>query len=243
MKKEIKFFDNFISQYDKSCKEIAYKIRHTYKVTNIAQNLALFLNLDDELTKKVYLSALFHDLGRFPQWEEYQTFIDSKSFDHGDKSCEILKNNGICDEIILKAVKYHNKYELPKDLTEEERLVCEIVRDADKLDILHYKWKLDDKKHKIKDNIIRCFEKEKLVPNDLVKYPVDGILRQLSFIYDLNFDESKDMVFASDIIDRNIDLIYSSCKDKKVFYIQDLLDTYLAKELGVRKYERIRKKI
>ena len=244
MKKEIQFFENFVNQYDKDCKEIAYKIRHTYKVTNYAQNIAMFLNLSSEQIKTAYLCALFHDLGRFPQWDEYQTFIDKDSFDHGDKSYEILKENGFDNEVILKAVKYHNKYALPSDLTEEEELQCKIVRDADKLDILHHKWTIDDKKRKISEDIIRCFEKHKLVSNDMVKHSVDAILRQLSFIYDLNFDESKEMVYVSNVIDRNINLVLDSCKNKDdVYYIADLLDGYLAKELGVKRYERIRKKI
>ena len=94
MKEDIYFFDNFIKNYDKNDKEIAYKIRHTYKVTNFSQNIAMFLNLDKEQIKMAYLCALFHDLGRFPQWKKYHTFKDEHSFDHGDKSYEILKKNG-----------------------------------------------------------------------------------------------------------------------------------------------------
>ena len=143
----------------------------------------------------------------------------------------------------MAIVKYHNKYTLPNDLTEEEKLQCMILRDADKLDILRHKWTLEHDKHKISKSIIECFEKGVMVSNNMVKYPVDAILRQLSFIYDINFDVSKDIIYTSNVVDRNIDLVYKACKDKKVYYIWDLLDNYLAKELGVKKYERIRKKI
>ena len=243
MKREIMFFEKFVSNYDLSIDELQYKLLHTYRVVNYAKNIANFLELDERLVDKVYISALFHDLGRFPQFSEYHTFLDQKSFDHGDKSYEILKSINYKDETVLNAVKYHNKYEVPQHLSEEDKLVCNIVRDADKLDILHYRWKIDKQKHKISQDIVTCFEKHKLVENTKVKYPVDAILRQLSFIFDLNFDVSLDMVYSSNVIDRNIDIVLESCKDKKAYQIQEILDNYVAKKLGVKKYERIRKKI
>ena len=243
MKKEIEFFENFVKSYDLNIEELQLKLLHTYRVVNYSKNIANFLQLNKKQVDTAICSALFHDLGRFPQFSEYKTFSDSKSYDHGDKSYKILKENNYKNKTVLKAVKYHNKYKLPNDLSEEELLQCNIVRDADKLDILHYKWKINKHKYKISDDIINCFERKVLIPNSMVKNEVDLILRQLSFIFDINFDISLDMIYSSNIIDKNIDLVYKSCKDEKVFYIENILDEYVAKRLGVKKYERIRKKI
>ena len=39
-------------------------------------------------------------------------------------------------QIIEKAIRLHNAYRLPEDLTQRERMFCDILRDADKIDIL-----------------------------------------------------------------------------------------------------------
>ena len=36
------------------------------------------------------LAALFHDVSRFKQYREFQTFRDADSFDHGEMSAEIF---------------------------------------------------------------------------------------------------------------------------------------------------------
>ena len=84
--------------------------------------------------------------GRFEQWTKYKSFDDLKTIDHGDLGEELLfkkgliKNFKLDDEfydIVSKAIKYHNKYELPDDLTVREKMHAKIVRDADKLDIIY----------------------------------------------------------------------------------------------------------
>ena len=39
-------------------------------------------------------------------------------------------------QTIEKAIRLHNAYRLPEDLTQRERMFCDILRDADKIDIL-----------------------------------------------------------------------------------------------------------
>ena len=41
------------------------------------------------------------------------------------------------DEIIRKAIKNHNKFEIEKRLTEKELIFAKIIRDADKIDIIY----------------------------------------------------------------------------------------------------------
>ena len=41
------------------------------------------------------------------------------------------------DELIIKAVRNHNKYKIEEGLNERELLHAKIIRDADKLDIMY----------------------------------------------------------------------------------------------------------
>ena len=92
------------------------------------------------------LTGLLHDIGRFEQVKIYDTYNDLVSVDHAFLGFKILEkndyiNNYIEDEdtkkIVLKAVLEHNKFKVEEDLDERTKMFCNIVRDADKLDILN----------------------------------------------------------------------------------------------------------
>ena len=124
---------------------IPLKYHHTYRVVDYAEQIAISENLSKKDIDLAKTAALLHDIARFRQAKEYDTFDDSKSFDHGDYGYGILKNenyimqyvdNEVDAEAVLKAVKYHNKKYLDADVTDYERKICQIARDADKLDIM-----------------------------------------------------------------------------------------------------------
>ncbi len=86
--------------------------------------------------------AWLHDVGRFPQLRDYNTFQDAKSIDHAARSAEVVEAGGWLDELeagerkrVLQAVALHNKKEVPSSLDAAAADICHLVRDADKLDI------------------------------------------------------------------------------------------------------------
>jgi putative nucleotidyltransferase with HDIG domain len=88
-------------------------------------------------------AALVHDIGRFAQFERFGTYRDDMSVDHGDIGAQVLREGGFLAELgvserecVMTAVRLHNKRELPDGLDPLFRSVCEVVRDADKLDIV-----------------------------------------------------------------------------------------------------------
>jgi hypothetical protein len=98
--------------------------------------------LDESLTFCVHLGALFHDVGRFPQYARYGTFNDRISVDHGRMSVNVLRESGVLDSlpdrdrrVVLASVFLHNKPSLPEHLHFRLKCVVRILRDADKLDI------------------------------------------------------------------------------------------------------------
>ena len=69
------------------------KIGHTFDVCSITDYIT-------EKERSVFdargrylarLAALFHDVSRFKQYKEFQTFRDADSFDHGEMSAENFK--------------------------------------------------------------------------------------------------------------------------------------------------------
>lgn len=121
------------------------KKEHSVRVCEHCLMLADSMEWDDakELWT-AYAIGLLHDIGRFPQYAEYGTFLDSQSIDHGDLAEDILKKRLPRGEIpewemrcLLAAVKYHNKKDLPTNIPLGIYRWCALVRDADKIDIFH----------------------------------------------------------------------------------------------------------
>ncbi|MBR2364102.1 MAG: HD domain-containing protein [Lentisphaeria bacterium] len=124
------------------------KIHHTLDVCRIGEyimeNDPRWKNTSPEERFTGYCTCLAHDLSRFPQYRDFGTLRDELSFDHGEKSADILRKRQFLLpgfsagelEKVIRAVGVHNKRSIPEEYPEEERLLAELVRDADKLSIL-----------------------------------------------------------------------------------------------------------
>ena len=125
------------------------KIIHTRHVAENCIDLAGYMGLDEYDTDLAWVIGELHDFARFVQAVGTKTFRDSDRFNHAKLGARILFVHGMIEDIIpnyaeiseqdktvmYKAVYYHSDFALPEDLTDRERLFCEIIRDADKLDI------------------------------------------------------------------------------------------------------------
>lgn len=128
------------------------KVEHTFRVCDHACRIldtlddepceALRALADGEACQAARLAALFHDCGRFPQFEQYRTFLDAASVDHAVLSFRTMRDEGFLrgesdrvKRLANCAVLLHNKHILPSKLDAHARFVTDIVRDADKLDI------------------------------------------------------------------------------------------------------------
>lgn len=96
-----------------------------------------------ELTYACHVAALYHDIGRFPQYRDYGTFADALSVNHATLSARTLVREGMLKTeskrvrgLVVGAVAMHNRYALPRGISAALRLVTNVVRDADKLDII-----------------------------------------------------------------------------------------------------------
>ena len=138
-------FDRYVKQFDFDKNGIEYKYYHSYRVQKYSEMIADSLNLKGDKKELATTIGLLHDIGRFYQLDEYKTY-DDKKFDHADYGAKLLFEDNLIEEfnlnkdwyeIIRKAVKNHNKYEIEEGLNEEELFYAKLIRDADKIDILN----------------------------------------------------------------------------------------------------------
>ena len=233
MNKEVEIFENFIKNFDMNIPDLKRKYDHTYRVVDYAEDIAKSLNLDESEVTRAKVCALFHDLGRFPQFSEYKTFIDSESIDHGDKSEDVLKDYDYNDDIVLKAVKYHNKREVPI-FDELTNIHCNIVRDADKLDIMDMQVnELDRYDYEYPNGIIDCFKNHTLLDNRYANNNFINLLRMLAFIFDLNYKRSVDIIIEKNIIERKLKILRKNKNNKEVDIIEKEIKKYLKERFDV----------
>ena len=121
------------------------KQEHTLRVLAEAESLASAENFSETEKFLLYCAALFHDLSRVEQFVRFQTYNDADSFDHGERSYQlILQDDWLPQElsaeegqIVLTAVRFHNKRSVPENISAAELKILAAVRDADKTDIFN----------------------------------------------------------------------------------------------------------
>ena len=176
-------YDRYVDTYREANGELPVMMRlkrvHTAFVVKNAELIADGEGFDAVTRETALAAALLHDTGRYEQLKRYNTFRDSDSVDHAVFSHDIVKEKGWLDQVlgesksevvvvqwkdaILKAVLYHNRRDLPKEIEDPlststsslhlESLAAHTVRDADKLDIFrvledqvaHTDWRKDSR--------------------------------------------------------------------------------------------------
>lgn len=227
-----------VKNYDINDNNIAGKLYHSYRVMDYSILLAKHNNFKEEDEEIAALAGLLHDYSRFEQWTEYQTYSDIKSIDHGDLAVKrLFEDNEIINyctnenyyDKIYDAIKYHNKYDFPKTLSEHNQLFCKTVRDADKLDIFYLLGiepnLMKQDYYDISKEIESDFFKNKQLSHKDVKNQSDIILLMLAMVYDLNFKYSFEYLKEARYIDKMFENIEDKNKFKKYFdYIKDYIE-------------------
>lgn len=213
-------FFKYVDQFDLTDENIQRKKFHSIRVQKISKKIAEDLKLNKEYIDIAILIGLLHDIGRFEQEKQYHTFDDSNSFDHGDYGANLIKkyirnyiNVDKYDNIIIQAIKNHNKSQINPNLKDNELLFSKIIRDADKLDIMYetinifYIGKEEFINNlTLSDYSYNCIKKNKIV---LKSYNIDfnyldKIVRCIAFIFDLNFKKSFEIIKENNYISKII---------------------------------------
>lgn len=223
-------FEKYLDSYDRKDKNIHLKYIHIYKVVELMAELAFRLGLDKEKIELAKVIGLLHDIGRFEQIKKFNIFSDSKTeFDHADESCVYLFDEGYIrnfieddqyDSILEKAIRNHNKFEIEEGLTEEELLFSKMIRDMDKVDIyrvLAVDFEQVFKASEVSEAVLREFQKEKTICSKLVQSDSDRTLVRLAFLFDINFNESYDILVSTDNFDLYLGTVEVSGDSEKLW--------------------------
>ena len=139
-------FAAYVSAYDPDNERIALKVTHTYRVAALAERIANGIGLGAADVDLAWLVGLLHDIGRFEQVRRFDTFRDADSVSHAALGVSVLFDEGRIrdfldedpqvDGLVRQAVALHSGYRLPEGLDGRTRMFCDILRDADKVDII-----------------------------------------------------------------------------------------------------------
>ena len=137
-------FKSYVADFDTVDEGISLKFAHSLRVSAWCERLARALHLSQDDVDLAWIIGVLHDIGRFEQLREYHTFIDYQSMDHAKYGARHLFQDGHIrdflqddsqDAVMEAAISQHNVYRLADDLSPRQRLFCQLIRDADKLDI------------------------------------------------------------------------------------------------------------
>lgn len=203
-------FAEYTRAYDPTDPKVRLKIEHTYRVAALCEQIARSLSLSAEDTDTAWLAGLLHDVGRFEQLRRYGTFEDAKSIDHAACSEEVLFEQGhirdylddvSADGLLRTAVRWHSAYRLPEGLDESTLRLCNILRDADKIDILrvNVETPLEEiynvttqalRTAAVTPAVLEAFYAHHAVLRALKQTPADNVVGHASLVYELVSPES-----------------------------------------------------
>lgn len=172
-------FNKYVSNYDLNNKDIKIKYDHSYRVMALSKKYATLLNWDKDDIELATVIGLLHDIGRFEQLKVYNTYDDSKSIDHAHYGVIELFENGHIKEfwqnekdydIIKFAIENHNKYEIAKTNNHKALQHAKLIRDTDKIDILHIMGYLKKSNNFSKNKIVSSIVKDNIYHHKSTKF-------------------------------------------------------------------------
>ncbi|MDJ0913467.1 MAG: HD domain-containing protein [Desulfobacterales bacterium] len=120
------------------------KQAHTARVGQNIVSIGTSLGLSTSDLRLAEAVALFHDIGRFKQYERFHTFSDRHSINHAALGLRELNRSRAMagvdrqqQRIIRCAIAHHNAFQVPALLHAPALFFARLIRDADKLDIWH----------------------------------------------------------------------------------------------------------
>jgi hypothetical protein len=215
---------SFFGSNEDDNRNLRLKAEHTQNVCANIREIAKSLPLSFEKIIVAEAIALFHDIGRFPQFKKYRTFKDGKSVNHGLLGARTLQDenvlNGLAEtekHLIINSVKYHNVFQIPDVRNEELLPFLKLIRDADKLDILRVfinfyespteerasatAFGLPDTPEYSKEILERIYNRQK-VSYAFLKSVNDFKLMNLSWGYAMHFKASYRLMKERDYLNR-----------------------------------------
>ncbi len=230
------FFKEWVKQHIRTFREVDplhqqcldLKEAHTFRVCEAIERIASGIGLLENNTRIACVTALFHDIGRFPQYQKYRTFRDPDSDNHAKLSIWELNRHHVLHtlnfaerQMIRRAVFFHNWLQIPKNLDPETLLHCQLIRDADKVDILRVMSEHFQMDESLRNPVVTLgLGSDSLVREEVYRMLLDGQIMnytklktinelkvlQMSWVFDINFRPTFEILKEQD----NIGLLAAS---------------------------------
>lgn len=217
-------FAAYVAPYDPKNPRISLKVAHTYRVAGLCDRIARSAGLSTEDVDLAWLCGLLHDVGRFEQVRRWDTFRDADSTSHArlgarelfcerktlgrpDTSSQLPRirdyiDDAAEDELIRTVIAVHSDLAIPDGLGERTRVFANIVRDADKVDILRT-VECDSPEtilgcsaetlleSTISPEATRAFDERRCMRRDDRSQPADFLVSFVCFAFELVYPESR----------------------------------------------------
>ena len=234
-----KVFEEYAEKYDLNDPKIYLKYIHTGKVANNSERIAKSLGFSEKDVFLAWKSGMLHDIGRFEQLRRYGTFMDAESIDHAEFGADLLFCEGMIEQFEVDAEEYsliecairnHSCYRLPENLTEREKIFCDLIRDADKVDIFraNYETGMDKiynvtmeelKTSPITPEVFEAFMEGHSVLRSLKKHCIDHLAGHLALSFELNYEESRKLVKEQGYLKKLADFASENPETQKLLQV------------------------
>jgi len=249
------YVSNFCSKEQGQEKDWAIRLKEEHS-QRVRQNIIMIshrLNLPEQDILIAEVLGLYHDIGRFYQYQRYETFRDDLSENHAKLGVEILADAHILNDlpkeekdIIKNGILYHNRHRLPED--EDPRCIffCKLLRDADKLDIwrviIHYYYKKHDHNHNpvlelglpdtpgYSNTVLNDLYAGQTSSSSTIKNLNDFRLFQIGWVYDINFYPTFQEIKKRKYIEEIVSTLPETPELKKVLKI---VENYVAMHITI----------
>lgn len=243
-------FDSYVQGFDLNNPKIRLKYEHTYHVAenceeiaeDVFENEAAAYAHDSRLAGETaedtaWLIGMLHDIGRFEQLKRYDTFNDRLSIDHAAFGADLLfgeehlirnfSDNARLYPLLEEAVRDHSLYRLPEGLDPVTEIFCNIIRDADKIDILRVNFAVPQSEiyslpeeeiaaSTITPEVLKvALTENRAVPRELYRTPADHFVGHICLCYELVFDKSREMAKTQGFLDKLFEYPFTDPEKKE----------------------------
>lgn len=243
-------FAEYVRNYNAEDPKVHLKIVHTIKVSELCEEIAESLDLKRADIELAWLMGMLHDIGRFEQLRQYNTFNDALSVKHAELGCKILFEEGMFYkfvpeseqdrnvEILRKAIACHSDYRIPEEYDERTKMFSNILRDADKIDILraNLETPLEDiynvtteelRNSEVSEAVMENFRLHRATHRELRKTAVDYVVGMISMAFEIVYPKSMEILIRQGDLEQMMNFKSDNEKTRQQFAIlRDIMHLY-----------------
>lgn len=133
-------------------------------------------------------------------------------------------------DILRTAIWNHSAYRVEEGLTDRVKMFCNIIRDADKIDILKVNYDVtleviydvtteELKNSGVTDEVMKAFMEHQAVLRSLKKTPIDNLVGHAALVFELIYNESFKIVKEQGYIEKMLSYVSDNQDTVKKFEI------------------------